>query len=133
MSSLEKQVGGNHYKRFKIQPIELIVLNNLNFLEGNVVKYVCRHRFKDGLKDLKKAKHYIEMLIDFKDKFGKELPFLKFVLANEIPYSEGKIIDSILKYSKSGYIKELGIALDFIDYLIEDYKIVEKYKCSENS
>jgi len=133
MGSLEKQIGGNHYKRFKIQPIEFIILNNLNFPEGNVVKYVCRHKFKDGLKDLEKAKHYIEMLIEFRNKLNKELPLLKFVLANEIPYTEGKIIKSVLEYSKSGHIKELGIALEFIDYLIDDYKLTEKYKCLENS
>ena len=127
MSSLEKQVGGNHYKSFKIQPIEFIILNNLNFLEGNVVKYVCRHRFKDGLRDLEKAKHYIEMLIEFRDKFGKELSHLGFNLTNKISHLEGEIIKRIWRYSKSKDIKELEIALECID------KLMEEYKCSENS
>jgi len=127
MSSLEKQVGGNHYKRFKIQPIEFITLNNLNFLEGNVVKYVCRHRFKDGLRDLEKAKHYIEMLIEFRDKFGKGLSHLGFNLTNNFDHLEGEIIKCIWRYSKSKDIKELEIALECIN------RLIKKYKCSENS
>ena len=127
MSSLEKQIGGNHYKKFKIQPIEFIALNNFNFLEGNVVKYVCRHRFKDGLKDLEKAKHYIEMLIELRDYFGRELSHLVFNLENKILYLEGRIIKRIWRYSRSKDIKELEIALECID------KLMEEYKCSENS
>ena len=41
MSALDKQIGGNHYKDFLIQPIEFIVKNNLGFIEGNVIKYIC--------------------------------------------------------------------------------------------
>jgi len=127
MSSLGKQIGGNHYKRFKIQPIEFIILNNLNFPEGNVVKYVCRHRFKDGLRDLEKAKHYIEMLIEFKDEFGKGLSHLGFNLTNKFDHLEGEIIKRIWRYSKSKDVKELEIALECID------KLKEEYKCSKNS
>jgi hypothetical protein len=64
------QIGGDHYKNLKIQPTEYALANDLPFCEGNVVKYITRYKFKDGLKDLKKAKHYIEMLI--KDKYGEE-------------------------------------------------------------
>jgi hypothetical protein len=53
----------SHYTRFPIQPISYIVENNLDFLEGNVIKYVSRYKYKNGLEDLRKAKHYIEMLI----------------------------------------------------------------------
>lgn len=61
----EIQVGGNHYKDLKIQPIEYIHANGLNFLEGNVVKYITRHRKKNGKQDLEKAKHCIDLLIEF--------------------------------------------------------------------
>lgn len=64
MSALDVQVGGSHYKTFPIQPIEFIVKNSIPFLEGNVIKYVVRHKTKNGIEDLKKAKHYIEMLIE---------------------------------------------------------------------
>ena len=62
--SLKKQVGGNHYTRFKIQPLEFTVANDLDFPTGNVIKYVCRHSFKNGKEDLEKAKHYIDILIE---------------------------------------------------------------------
>lgn len=62
-SPLNNQVGGNHYKQFKIQPIEFIHANGLDFLQGNVVKYICRFRQKNGRADLEKAKHYIDLLI----------------------------------------------------------------------
>lgn len=63
MSALDKQVDGDHYKTQKIQPVEYIHANNLDFFEGNVVKYVTRWRNKNGMADLEKAKHYIELLI----------------------------------------------------------------------
>ena len=59
------QVGGNHYKDLKIQPTEFIHANNIPFIEGNIIKYVIRHRSKNGIEDLKKAKHYIDLLINF--------------------------------------------------------------------
>lgn len=60
----DKQVGGDHYKKYPIQPLEFIMKNNLGFCEGNVIKYVLRHKNKNGVEDLEKAKHYIEMLIN---------------------------------------------------------------------
>ena len=62
--SLQEQVAGKHYKSMKIQPAEFINENHLEFAEGNVIKYVCRHKKKDGEKDLLKAKHYIDMIIE---------------------------------------------------------------------
>lgn len=64
MESLKQQVGGTHYKDMKIQPIEFIHANGLDFLQGNVVKYVTRFRAKNGKQDLLKAKHYIDLLIE---------------------------------------------------------------------
>lgn len=60
---MNKQVGGNHYD-MPIPPVEYIYKNKLGFMEGNVVKYVSRHRQKNGKQDLEKAKHYIDMLIE---------------------------------------------------------------------
>ena len=60
---LDLQVGGNHYKMLAIQPIEYITKNNLGYCEANVVKYISRWRDKGGKKDLEKAKHYIDLLI----------------------------------------------------------------------
>ena len=60
---LNTQIGGNHYKNLKIQPIEYIMANNLNYCQGNAIKYLTRYKDKNGLEDLKKAKHYINILI----------------------------------------------------------------------
>ena len=69
--ALLKQVGGSHYKDKAIQPIEYIHANKMGFCEGNVVKYITRWREKNGLADLEKAKHYIEMLIDLEKSLDK--------------------------------------------------------------
>ena len=74
MDPYDKQVGGSHYKKMKIQPSKFVIENELLFPEGNVIKYICRHRFKNGKEDLEKAVHFIEMIIerDYKDKNEKQ-------------------------------------------------------------
>ena len=67
-SSLEVQVGGSHYKDLPIQPVEYIHANALGYFEGNVVKYVSRWRKKNGIADLEKAKHYVELLIELETR-----------------------------------------------------------------
>ena len=62
--SNSRQEGGSHYKDKAIQPWDYIVSNNLGYLEGNVVKYVSRYKDKNGIEDLKKAKHYLDKLIE---------------------------------------------------------------------
>ena len=62
LSSLLKQVGGDHYKKMVIQPAEFINKNKLLFAEGNAIKYICRHSEKGGIQDIDKAIHYLEMV-----------------------------------------------------------------------
>ncbi len=64
LKALERQEGGNHYKQFVIEPLEFLIRNRIPFAEGNIVKYVCRHRFKGGVEDLKKAMHCLQVLIE---------------------------------------------------------------------
>ena len=64
MSAFKKQIGGSHYKDMKIQPSKFINDNKLQFAEGNAIKYICRHAHKGGKEDLKKAVHYIEMIME---------------------------------------------------------------------
>jgi len=59
-----KQIGGTHYKKYKIQPSRFINDNKILFAEGNAIKYICRHQDKGGKQDLLKAIHYIEMIIE---------------------------------------------------------------------
>jgi hypothetical protein len=69
----EKQVGGDHYKDFTIQPVVFIQENKLDFCEGNIIKYICRHKFKGGAKDIQKVIHYAELLleIEYGEKNGR--------------------------------------------------------------
>ena len=60
----EEQIGGDHYSRHKIQPIEFIEGADLGYHEGNVVKYLSRWKFKNGIQDLEKAKWYLDRLIE---------------------------------------------------------------------
>jgi len=64
MSAYDKQIGGSHYKKMKIQPSKFVIENELLFPEGNVIKYICRHKYKNGKEDLEKAIHFIEMIIE---------------------------------------------------------------------
>ena len=67
-SKLKEQVGGDHYSKLAIQPVTYINANGLSYLQGNVIKYVTRYKDKNGLQDLEKAKHYIDMLIELEGK-----------------------------------------------------------------
>jgi len=63
-TALDVQVGGRHYKDLAIQPVEYIHANKLPYLEGNVIKYVTRHRSKAGKQDIEKAIHYLQLILD---------------------------------------------------------------------
>ena len=64
MSALQTQVGGDHYKTLAIQPVEYITRNGLGFVEGSVIKYVTRHKAKGGAEDIKKAIHFLNLLLE---------------------------------------------------------------------
>ena len=62
--AMQIQVGGQHYKKLKIQPLEYALENQLGICEHAIIKYVSRWRDKGGVEDLRKAKHYIDILIE---------------------------------------------------------------------
>ena len=74
MSALDTQVGGDHYKTMKIQPMEFSMLNNMDACQHTIIKYVSRFRVKNGVQDLEKAKHVIDMLIEFETKKVPAVP-----------------------------------------------------------
>ena len=77
MSATDIQIGGNHYSKMEIQPIEYIMKNKIPYCEANVIKYLSRWRSKNGVEDLRKAKHYIDLLIEAEmeaDKPDRILP-----------------------------------------------------------
>ena len=63
-NSLDEQVGGKHYRNMKIQPADFINENKLLFAEGNAIKYICRHSVKGKEQDIRKAIHYLEMILE---------------------------------------------------------------------
>lgn len=67
-SALDVQVGGSHYKDMKIQPVQYILANELPFVEGSIIKYVSRWRNKNGVADLEKARHFLDILIEEEKK-----------------------------------------------------------------
>ena len=66
------QIGGNHYKKLKIQPTEYILANDLGFVEGNIIKYISRWKNKNGIEDLEKIIHYVQILIDFENHIKEQ-------------------------------------------------------------
>lgn len=68
----ETQIAGNHYSKLKIQPMRYALENELNYGQANAVKYITRYKDKNGIEDLKKAIHCIELLIEFEESVDKE-------------------------------------------------------------
>lgn len=68
MSALDTQIGGDHYKALPIQPMEFSMANGLDACQHTIIKYVTRFRQKGGIMDLEKARHVLDMLIEFEQK-----------------------------------------------------------------
>lgn len=69
--ALDTQVGGGHYKDMAIQPMEYSMKNGLDACQHTAIKYISRFRDKGGIEDLRKAKHVIDMLIQFEEEKGQ--------------------------------------------------------------
>lgn len=63
-SALNVQIGGSHYKQLEIQPVTYINANKLDFLQGNVIKYISRHKLKGGKADIEKAIHFCKLILE---------------------------------------------------------------------
>lgn len=74
MSALDTQIDGSHYKDMAIQPMEFSMANNMDACQHTIIKYVARFRSKGGVVDLEKAKHVIDMLIEFESKKPAAMP-----------------------------------------------------------
>lgn len=64
IAATDRQEGGGHYKGFAIQPVEFLTKNDIPWCEANAIKYLCRHRMKNGKEDVLKARHYIDLLLE---------------------------------------------------------------------
>jgi len=68
-TATQKQVGGSHYKKYAVQPIEYAQKNRLNALEFNIIKYATRHQDKGGIQDIEKIIHCAELIKEL--EYGK--------------------------------------------------------------
>ena len=73
MSALDTQAGGSHYKNLAIQPVEYIQANGLDYLQGNIVKYITRHKTKNGAEDIKKAIQYCQLILELEYEETQDL------------------------------------------------------------
>ncbi len=120
MEALKNQVGGNHYKSMKIQPIELISELKLNYFQGNIVKYISRDK-DNKIEDLKKAKHYCELAIelDKKDNRFKQIVFY---------FTRKRKIKEIIRYRRENLFDEVIGIICFAIYR-KDYKeVIKKFE-----
>lgn len=95
----KRQIGGDHYEKCSIMPTTYIRANNLDFFEGNIIKYTTRHKEKGGAEDIKKVIHYAEMILE--DVYGI-LPEAKIkkngdVVMEEQEYPHGETLTEEIK------------------------------------
>lgn len=82
MKAYDKQVGGSHYKKMKIQPMQYSMANELDACQHTAIKYITRHEDKAGKKDLYKAMHTVLLLIEEKYEWSNEDSVLLSALMN---------------------------------------------------
>lgn len=103
MSALDIQIGGSHYRNKGLQPIELIVALNLNFIEGNIVKYITRYKEKNGVQDIMKCIHYSQLAIELKcirhniDIHNNYALILQYVKTNDLCSVQTYVLNSCLQ------------------------------------
>lgn len=103
MSALDIQIGGSHYRNKGIQPIELIVALNLNFIEGNIVKYITRYKEKNGVQDIMKCIHYSQLAIELKcirhniDIHNNYALILQYIKTNDLCSVQTYVLNSCLQ------------------------------------
>ena len=128
-SALDEQVGGDHYKKLGVQPVEFISVINANFFQGNVIKYITRYKDKNGIKDLEKAKHYLELMKELKPQTDTKLhgdyimaAIVNYSTSNNLGTLETDIIIATAYKNREESISDenIDIAIGLIDTLIKD-------------
>lgn len=128
MNALENQIGGNHYTRLKIQPGLFCQVNGITLLEGNVIKYISRFRFKNGVEDVKKAKHCVELIRDIEEQWSiveeVDIPMdfaitpEEYCLENDLTGLEKDAIILICRFREEGN-RGLNKVIKIIDKIIK--------------
>lgn len=102
--ALQRQEGGKHYKGFVIQPVEFLLASGYDFCLASAVKYLSRWREKNGIEDLRKAVHFIQLRVELIDRIAtpKATPLMSmntFIDRNRIPLAEAGILRLIEMWS----------------------------------
>lgn len=121
-NALSIEIGGNHYKSLKRQPIELIARLDVNFMQGNIIKYAVRYKFKNGLEDLQKALHYCdlaEQLSPYRFKRGLDIDYITSWLDDNSECLDRDLYFHIIYNVFFGFYDN---AKSFINLLIKDYE-----------
>jgi len=149
MMATEIQVGGTHYLDMKIQLADFILSNAMGHFEGHVIKYVCRHRSKNGVEDLRKARHclqlimgspwYMALFLKIRGAFmystwghSVAITAREFCAANDIGGDEACIIECVWTWNSNGSPSNLEAAVEYLDELIEAETIGERVAASLN-
>ncbi len=140
--ALGKQVGGDHYKNMDIQPVEFLHKCNIPFITGCCIKYLSRWKNKNGVEDLEKTIHFIDMLLDMEKehpgrsflKMFRHIRIIrnlklvhntnKFVKQSQIRENEGKAITWLTRYEMSGNKKLLCLTKILVSSMISANEIV---------
>lgn len=133
MSALERQVGGSHYTSKAIQPVEFWMKNDLGSCEGSVVKYVTRWREKGGVDDLRKARHFLDFILENNDyiarhfekrqvypvRFPNCISANAYIAANKLPEPEAYIVRMVWTWNVTGAVARILEAAEQLDEMIE--------------
>lgn len=122
MSALDTQVGGDHYTRMKIQPMEFSVKNGLNPLQHTIIKYISRHRFKNGRQDVEKVIHTIDLALEimpsFKSSTYKRRATKQYAEANNMQADDSAVVLLVASdgaYTPEDLYRAREVALDILD------------------
>lgn len=125
VETLKHQVGGDHYMKMVMQPIELIMQAQLSYIQGNIVKYISRYKYKNGLEDIKKTIQYAKFAMEYDDKGPKHASVnlaYAYCKANSLSQAQTNIIISAITtdfYLTIKYCKQL--AKEEYDVRIKDF------------
>lgn len=110
MKATEIQVGGDHYKKMAMQPMELISAIRCSFIQGCIIKYISRYKSKNGPQDIKKCIHYAQLAIELGDKRrcndkAVSTSINRYVIQNKLPLLCRKIIVQAVYNNYEGVMK----------------------------
>lgn len=124
---LEKEVGGNHYQKYVMQPVELFMACGWNYCQSNIAKYVLRYKYKNGKEDLEKAIHICEIGLYYDNDFNKAKQSTHDAIVatfNRINYIEENIAYLLEIIDKKDYIHILNHIDDIYQQCIDESQIL---------